>query len=108
MCRWGCDSTNTTFMCKWCGTWFCRLCLRGAYKGVMEEPLKCRVCFQKKCQGARVDYVERPAPPPEDNAKGPKSVGNLKTGRAALSKVSKNSKNKATAESSRKMKKRKM
>ncbi|XP_076455674.1 uncharacterized protein LOC143290227 [Babylonia areolata] len=71
MCRWGCESMNTTFMCKWCGTWFCRECLRGAYPGLAKEALTCRVCNQKKCQGTKVDFLIRQ--PVTDDGKGGKS-----------------------------------
>ncbi|XP_025082498.1 uncharacterized protein LOC112557084 [Pomacea canaliculata] len=99
MCRWGCPTTNTTFMCKWCGTWFCKECLRGAYVGVATETLKCRVCNQAKCQGTKVDFLLRPPPSAEDsgNKKGGKSASSAKSRSASPSKsakVSKSSKSK--------------
>ncbi|XP_076437388.1 uncharacterized protein LOC143276651 [Babylonia areolata] len=106
MCRWGCNSTNTTYTCKWCGTWFCKQCLRGAYWGVMSEPLKCRVCFQTKCQGVRVDFVERPRVTEEDN-RGRKSAGDIRSGTTSASKSSKTAKNKSKAKSAGGMKKKK-
>ncbi|XP_053372480.1 uncharacterized protein LOC128546246 [Mercenaria mercenaria] len=60
MCRWGCTTTNTTYMCKWCGTRYCRECLHGDFVGLMTEATQCRICNQKKCQGNRVEYVPRP------------------------------------------------
>ncbi|XP_069120915.1 uncharacterized protein [Argopecten irradians] len=57
MCRWGCTTTNTTYMCKWCGTRYCKECLHGDFVGQMKEPTKCRICNQIRCQGARVEYV---------------------------------------------------
>nr|VZI11290.1 unnamed protein product [Spirometra erinaceieuropaei] len=57
MCRWGCQEVDTVYMCKYCGTRFCCFCLRGEFKGTMEEAGHCPVCNQKKCSGPR---VERP------------------------------------------------
>ncbi|XP_046570242.1 uncharacterized protein LOC124278558 [Haliotis rubra] len=69
MCRWGCTTTSTTYQCKWCGTRFCKECLRGDFYGEMFEPGKCRRCNQKRCQGVRVEYVPRP-PQEETGEKG--------------------------------------
>lgn len=33
-------------MCKWCGTRYCKECLKGEFTGEMKEPNKCRVCNQ--------------------------------------------------------------
>ena len=33
-------------MCKWCGTRYCKECLKGDFTGEMKEPTKCRVCNQ--------------------------------------------------------------
>ena len=36
-----------TYMCKWCGTRYCKECLRGAFgTGLMTSPTKCRQCNQ--------------------------------------------------------------
>ncbi len=37
-----------TFQCKWCGTRFCRECLKGDFNGQMkdEAPLVCYKCKQ--------------------------------------------------------------
>ncbi|KAL8591138.1 hypothetical protein ACOMHN_063762 [Nucella lapillus] len=81
MCRWGCESMTSTFMCKWCGTWFCRECLRGAYEGLAREALTCRVCNQKKCQGTKVDFLVRQ--PADDDAGGKKGKSASARGRSA-------------------------
>ncbi|BFZ19903.1 hypothetical protein BsWGS_22942 [Bradybaena similaris] len=57
MCRWGCSEVTTTFMCKWCGTRFCRACLRGEFPGQMKEATTCAKCKQNKCQGQKVETV---------------------------------------------------
>ncbi|CAG5118435.1 unnamed protein product [Candidula unifasciata] len=57
MCRWGCSEVTTTFMCKWCGTRYCKACLRGEFPGLMREPTTCAQCKQNKCQGQRVETV---------------------------------------------------
>ncbi|KAF6025208.1 hypothetical protein EB796_016474 [Bugula neritina] len=50
MCRWGCQTTDTTYMCKWCGTRFCKECLRGEFgTGIMRDSSWCFQCNQKKC-----------------------------------------------------------
>ncbi|XP_041371835.1 uncharacterized protein LOC121385281 [Gigantopelta aegis] len=71
MCRWGCPTTNTTYQCKWCGTRYCKECLRGEFTGEMKESTECRKCRQKKCQGQRVEFVARqPQENQTDNEKG--------------------------------------
>ncbi|CAD5119467.1 DgyrCDS8073 [Dimorphilus gyrociliatus] len=70
MCRWGCLTTDTTYMCKWCGTRYCRECLRGDFYGQMKESNICRKCNQKRCQGKRVEYY--PKPISEDDKKNTK------------------------------------
>ncbi|XP_067952171.1 uncharacterized protein [Watersipora subatra] len=58
MCRWGCATTDTTYMCKWCGTRFCKACKRGEFgTGFMKDGTWCWQCNQKKCLGKRVEYV---------------------------------------------------
>ncbi|XP_074653240.1 uncharacterized protein LOC141907483 [Tubulanus polymorphus] len=57
MCRWGCQTVSTTYMCKWCGTRYCKECMKGDFAGPMLDPLKCRVCNQVKFQGVRVECV---------------------------------------------------
>ncbi|KAH9515515.1 hypothetical protein Btru_011272 [Bulinus truncatus] len=57
MCRWGCEAFNSTFMCKWCGTRYCRECLRGEFTGNMKEGTICAKCNQKRCQGQKVETV---------------------------------------------------
>ena len=49
-----------TFQCKWCGTRFCRECLKGDFKGDMkdETPLICQKCKQPNCQGKKVEFVQ--------------------------------------------------
>ncbi|KAK3589488.1 hypothetical protein CHS0354_030611 [Potamilus streckersoni] len=66
MCRFGCTTTSTTYMCKWCGTRYCKECLRGEFVGAMSDPNKCRVCNQTRCQGQRVEYVPRQNKEEED------------------------------------------
>ncbi|KAK3106341.1 hypothetical protein FSP39_018116 [Pinctada imbricata] len=69
MCRWGCALPNTTYMCKWCGTRYCKECLKGDFTGEMKEATKCRVCNQGRCQGQRVEYVPRPKQEEDDKNK---------------------------------------
>ncbi|XP_055892473.1 uncharacterized protein LOC129927425 [Biomphalaria glabrata] len=57
MCRWGCEAFNSTFMCKWCGTRYCRECLKGEFTGAMKESTHCVKCNQKRCQGQKVETV---------------------------------------------------
>uniref|UniRef100_A0A1I8GZL1 G_PROTEIN_RECEP_F1_2 domain-containing protein n=2 Tax=Macrostomum lignano TaxID=282301 RepID=A0A1I8GZL1_9PLAT len=70
MCRWGCSLVDTTYMCKWCGTRFCKECLLGDFYGRMKEPGQCRVCNQKRCQGKRVEFVTKPRDPADEAASG--------------------------------------
>ncbi|VDI63550.1 uncharacterized protein LOC143062955 [Mytilus galloprovincialis] len=69
MCRWGCSLTNTTYMCKWCGTRYCKECLKGEFQGEMKEATKCRICNQTRCQGQRIEYVPRTNKPDEEDGK---------------------------------------
>ncbi|CAL1540000.1 unnamed protein product [Lymnaea stagnalis] len=57
MCRWGCPAFNSTFMCKWCGTRYCKECMRGEFAGNMKESAICAKCHQKRCQGQKVEGV---------------------------------------------------
>ncbi|XP_041460720.1 uncharacterized protein LOC121411898 [Lytechinus variegatus] len=95
MCRWGCPTVDTTYMCKWCGTRYCRACLRGDFTGVMPEPSRCRKCNQKKCQGERVEYVEPKHP-----------VSTDKKGRGLSSKSSRSSKSAKSTKSKKSAKKK--
>ncbi|XP_071493776.1 uncharacterized protein [Diadema antillarum] len=81
MCRWGCPTVDTTYQCKWCGTRYCKACMRGDFTGIMLESARCRTCNQKKCQGPRVEYVEPKNLPSAD-----------KKGRGRSSKSSRSSK----------------
>ncbi|KAK6490734.1 cGMP-gated cation channel alpha-1-like [Huso huso] len=74
-------------MCKWCGTRYCKECGRGDFTGVMKSPDKCRKCFQKKCQGQRVEYVPRPPPQTKD-----KKAGSSRSKKSAKSKKSRGKK----------------
>lgn len=56
MCRWGyCTALDSVFMCKFCGTRYCNVCLRGDYAGVQYYPDLCRVCRQSYCRGKQVE-----------------------------------------------------
>jgi len=35
-----------SYMCKWCGTRYCKECKRGDFQGFMKESTKCRICNQ--------------------------------------------------------------
>ncbi|KAL3852000.1 hypothetical protein ACJMK2_015689 [Sinanodonta woodiana] len=85
MCRFGCTTTSTTYMCKWCGTRYCKECLRGEFVGSMSDPNKCRVCNQTRCQGQRVEYVPR-------QNKGEEDVKVNKRDKSALSSRSRSAK----------------
>lgn len=87
MCRWGCPTTNTTYMCKYCGTRYCKECLRGEFYGLMLDSSRCRICNQKKCQGDRVEYIEvkQSSDDKKNNKKG--------AGRGASKSAKKSSKN---------------
>ncbi|XP_064644172.1 uncharacterized protein LOC135497993 isoform X2 [Lineus longissimus] len=98
MCRFGCTTTNTTYMCKWCGTRYCRECLHGEFTGEMKEENWCRVCNQR-CQGKKVEYVEGYVPK-EDN-KGKKGRGSAK-GRAGAKKGKKGKKGKKSGKKKKK------
>ncbi|KAL4228462.1 hypothetical protein ACF0H5_011509 [Mactra antiquata] len=111
MCRWGCTTTNTTYMCKWCGTRYCKECLRGDFVGLMVEATQCRVCLQKKCQGVRVEYVPRAKD--DDDAGGNKKRGmsarssrSAKSAKSSKSKSAKGSKKKSGKKSGKKKKKK--
>lgn len=56
MCRFGtCPEENTVYMCRFCGTRFCIVCLRGEFKGYMYFPDLCRVCRQRGSRGRLVE-----------------------------------------------------
>eukprot|EP00057_Strongylocentrotus_purpuratus_P003441 XP_003726654.1 PREDICTED: uncharacterized protein LOC100893749 [Strongylocentrotus purpuratus] len=106
MCRWGCPTVDTTYMCKWCGTRYCRACLRGEFTGVMLEPARCRKCNQKKCQGERVEYVASKLPPSTDKkGRGMSSKSSRSSKSAKSSKSSKSKKGSAKRKSGKKKKK---
>ncbi|XP_011423952.2 uncharacterized protein [Magallana gigas] len=105
MCRWGCALPNTTYMCKWCGTRYCKECLKGEFTGEMKEPNKCRVCNQVRCQGIRVEYVPRPKTE-EDDKKRSKSAPPSR-GRSTKSAKSSKSKSAKSGKKSGKKKKKK-
>ncbi|KAF6025431.1 hypothetical protein EB796_016271 [Bugula neritina] len=80
MCRWGCQTTDTTYMCKWCGTRFCKECLRGEFgTGIMRDSSWCFQCNQKKCVGKRVEYV--PSANSEGKSNKASRGSNRKTGK---------------------------
>ncbi|PAA94149.1 hypothetical protein BOX15_Mlig010606g2 [Macrostomum lignano] len=103
MCRWGCSLVDSTYMCKWCGTRFCKECLLGDFYGRMKEPGQCRVCNQKRCQGKRVEFVTKPRDPADEAASGRGSgrrgVGgaSAKSGRSSKSAKSAGSKKKKSS-----------
>ncbi|XP_033126558.1 uncharacterized protein LOC117124435 [Anneissia japonica] len=96
MCRWGCATVDTTFKCKWCGTRFCRACLRGDFTGCMWEPGRCRVCNQVKCTGERVEYVERSKQPTKTD-----SLSSKKRGKSSKSTRPKSNKSGRSSKSSK-------
>ncbi|XP_064595361.1 uncharacterized protein LOC135461981 [Liolophura sinensis] len=114
MCRWGCTTTHTTYMCKWCGTRYCKECLRGDFIGKMFEASRCRKCNHPKCQGQRVEYVPTVNTEDEKNgtssrarSKSPsKSARSAKSAKSAKS-SKKNSGKKSGKKSSGKKKKKK-
>ncbi|GFN76886.1 hypothetical protein PoB_000339200 [Plakobranchus ocellatus] len=85
MCRWGCAEFNSTFMCKWCGTRYCRECLKGEYTGLMKDSTTCAKCHQKKCQGQRVEAVLKEYLNNDENSgkKGAKSAGGSRAAASA-------------------------
>ncbi|XP_072019962.1 uncharacterized protein [Amphiura filiformis] len=94
MCRWGCPLTNTTFMCKYCGTRYCKDCLRGEFYGLMIENNRCRICNQKKCQGDRVEFVDvKKTVSEKDGGKGKKGKA-AKSGKGGAKKTKKSGKKK--------------
>ncbi|KAL5009450.1 hypothetical protein ScPMuIL_011755 [Solemya velum] len=107
MCRWGCYTTNTTYMCKWCGTRYCKECFRGDYQGLMTDPNKCRICNQNRCQGQRVEFVANAKPDDESAAKRPGTRGrSAKTTKPSPPKSSKKTKSPSKKKSSGKKKKK--
>ncbi|WAR18145.1 hypothetical protein MAR_032739 [Mya arenaria] len=107
MCRWGCTTTNTTYMCKWCGTRYCRECLRGDFLGLMPEPTHCRICNQKRCQGNRIEYVPRSKDEVDPKAQKSKSATGMRTRSAAASAKSSRSVKSARGKSGKKSGKKK-
>ena len=103
MCRWGCSLTNTTYMCKWCGTRYCKECLKGEFYGEMKEATKCRICNQPRCQGQRVEYVPRPNKPEEEDSKNKRGSSS----RSRSAKSAKSAKSKKSGKGSAKKKKKK-
>ncbi|KAI8495757.1 PREDICTED: cGMP-gated cation channel alpha-1-like [Branchiostoma belcheri] len=73
MCRWGCTTTDTSYMCRYCGTRYCKECLHGEFPGEMKAPDICRMCNQPNCQGQRVEYVPGHEYPREGDKKRGKS-----------------------------------
>ncbi|KAK3792140.1 hypothetical protein RRG08_055403 [Elysia crispata] len=111
MCRWGCPENNSTFMCKWCGTRYCRECLKGEYTGLMKDSTTCAKCHQKKCQGQRVEGVLKEYLKNDENSgkRGAKSAGksrssSAKRGKSAGSKTSAKSKGGKTKSGKKKKK----
>ncbi|XP_078454496.1 uncharacterized protein LOC144721055 [Lampetra planeri] len=97
MCRWGCTTVDTTFMCKWCGTRYCGACGRGDFTGCMSEPGRCRKCFQKSCQGRRVEYAPPPPKEKADGAKGRGGTGRDSGGKASSGKATRSASRSARA-----------
>lgn len=112
MCRWGCTTTNTTYMCKWCGTRYCRECLHGDFVGLMKESTHCRICNQKRCQGNRVEYVPRAKDDTEtdgSNKRGSRSASRSRSAKSSAksrSKSAKSSRSKSGKKSGKKKKKK--
>ncbi|CAH8548549.1 unnamed protein product [Schistosoma guineensis] len=84
MCRWGCQANDTTYMCKWCGTRFCKVCLVGDFQGKMKAEDHCFVCNQLRCIGKRVEYVPSTKKPETKSIKkGGARKSKKKTGKSA-------------------------
>ncbi|KAK6181667.1 hypothetical protein SNE40_009478 [Patella caerulea] len=108
MCRWGCPGIDTTFMCKWCGTRYCRECMKGDYTGYMFEESRCRKCNQKNCQGQKVEYVINQIDPDDVKAKkgGKKGILNRSRSRSPGKGGSKVAKSTKTSKGSKKSEKK--
>ncbi|XP_059164462.1 uncharacterized protein LOC131947300 isoform X2 [Physella acuta] len=69
-------------MCKWCGTRYCRECLKGEFTGQMREAVICAKCNQKNCQGQKVETVLKEYMKDDENGgkRGAKSAGSSRSG----------------------------
>ena len=59
-------------MCKWCGTRYCRECLKGDFNGLKKEPGICKACNQGRCQGKKVEVYPPRESSPDKGKKGAK------------------------------------
>lgn len=95
-------------MCKWCGTRYCKECLRGDFTGEMKEPTICRKCNQPKCQGQKVEFVIRPKSEEDgkDKKRGASSRSRSPTKSAKSTKSSKSGKKSGKKSAGKKKKKK--
>ncbi|XP_005095884.1 uncharacterized protein LOC101846807 [Aplysia californica] len=91
MCRWGCAGVSSTYMCKWCGTRYCKECMHGEFTGTMKEETRCAKCNQPKCQGKKVEAILKEYIKDDEGGgkRGAKSAGSSRSRSASPSKKSK-------------------